>query len=64
MSKRRNPNFTNSGLQTLLDEKSKNKLFSKLANVSTNGTKERAQNLICSKVHTTNTDIKSTVDEI
>ncbi|CAC5407496.1 unnamed protein product [Mytilus coruscus] len=63
MSKRRNPNFTDAKLQTLLDEveKSETFLFSKLSNVATNGAKKRALNSICSKI---NADHKITVDEI
>ncbi|XP_071131749.1 myb/SANT-like DNA-binding domain-containing protein 4 [Mytilus edulis] len=66
MSKRRNPNFTDAELQTLLDEIEKDKtlLFSKLSNVATNGAKKRAWDTICSKVNATNTDHKRTVDEI
>ncbi|CAG2192568.1 unnamed protein product [Mytilus edulis] len=66
MSKRRNPNFTDAELQTLLDEIEKDKtlLFSKLSNVATNGAKKRAWESVCSKVNATNTDHKRTVDEI
>jgi hypothetical protein len=58
MSGKRNPNFSESELQTLLTEVEKHKalLFSKLSSVVTNSAKKRAWDTICSRINAVNTN--------
>ena len=67
MSRKRNPNFTESELQTLLDEVERHKsiLFSKLSNVITNSAKKKVWDTTCTKINVAKqTDHRRTVDEI
>lgn len=67
MNRKRSPNFTESELQTLLDEVECHKsiLFSKLSNVTTNSTKKKVWDTICTKINAANqTDHRRTVDDI
>ena len=67
MSRKWSPNFTESELQTLLDEVERHKsiLFSKLSNVITNSAKKKVWDTICTKINAAKqTDHRRTVDEI
>ena len=67
MSRKRNPNFTESELQTLLDEVERHKsiLFSKLSNVITNSAKKKVWDTICTKINAANqTDYRRSVKEM
>jgi hypothetical protein len=67
MNRRRNPNFTDMELQTLMKEveKNKNVLFSKSSNVTTNNSKKRVWDSICEKVNAcSSSGHKRTVDEL
>jgi predicted metalloenzyme YecM len=66
MSRKRSPNFTESELQTLLNEVERHKSisFSKLSNVITNSAKKKVWDTICSKINAANqTDHRRTVEE-
>jgi GTPase involved in cell partitioning and DNA repair len=67
MSRKRNPNFTESELQTLLDEVERHKsiLFSKLSNVIINSEKKKVWDTICTKINAANqTDYRRSVKEM
>ena len=67
MSRKRSPNFTESELQTLLDEVERHKsiLFSKLSNVIINSEKKKVWDTICTKINAANqTDYRRSVKEM
>jgi hypothetical protein len=67
MSRKRNPNFSESEIQILVDEveKSRQVLFSKFSNTSTNSSKKRAWLAICEKINSVhNFGYKRTPEEI
>ena len=56
MSRKRNPNFSETELQVLLVEVEKNKsvIFSKLSNLESNNSKKRVWDVICEKINACN----------
>ncbi|XP_071136623.1 myb/SANT-like DNA-binding domain-containing protein 4 [Mytilus edulis] len=66
MSRKRSPNFTEIEIQIMLAEVEKHKgiLFSKLSNVATNNIKKKTWDGICTKMNSSNTHHKRSVEEI
>jgi hypothetical protein len=67
MSRKHSPNFSEAALEILIDgvERNRSDLFSKLSNTTTNTTKSKLWQTICSKVNSANSKgYKRTVEEL
>jgi hypothetical protein len=67
MSRKRSPNFSEAELEILIDgvERNRSVLFGKLSNTTTNATKSKLLQTICSKVNSANSKgYKRTVEEL
>jgi hypothetical protein len=67
MSRKHSPNFSEAELEILIDgvERNRSDLISKLSNTTTNATKSKLWQTICSKVNSANSKgYKRTVEEL